>query len=372
VRIINVFLAVAVTAVIVLLVLEGGLRLLGKGPKDTGLRFDPQVGWSLKPDNVFHNRGAEFRVRIQTDAHGLRDDYRGSADKPEGVFRVLCLGDSFTLGYTVDRSDLFVDLLEHWWQEEGRKIEVINAGVQAYSTDQQLAWLETHGAKWRPDLVLMFPYENDLYWNLRDKLHGLAEAGLRRPRGAVPAQLEDHMTRSGVERTALWRTFFESKPAVERYTVVGTDQQILAEQSALLTEAPPMVAEMDRRVRALFHAAGAATRKIDFGEGRTAKLVVCPIPSHSQADPRTPGAPASVSASRPIAGTPRSRTRCCPTPRIPGRSTSWILWLRSRQPWRQARSRITTSTGTSRPQATVSSRVTCTKSSTRRASCRRR
>lgn len=279
-KFVNVLLAILVSLLMMALVLEGGMRLLGFGPPNTGLRFDSKLGWALRPDHQFKNRGAEFRVALETDAHGLRDDYHGDAKKPEGTYRVLCLGDSFTLGYTVSREDLFVDLLEHWWQAEGRKVEVVNAGVQAYSTDQQLAWLEEHGAAWAPDLVLMFAYENDLYWNLKDAYAGSAKP-VYDDRGArVPGELQDRMTRSPLERTAIGNKLLRRQTKLERISVIGTEATILAEQAMLLVQPPTLVAEAERRTSAIFHQAGAAARKLG------AKLVVCPIPSHSQVDPR--------------------------------------------------------------------------------------
>jgi hypothetical protein len=80
---------------------------------------------------------------------------------------VLALGDSFVLGYTVDRKDLFVDELEKVWQAEGRNVDVINAGTEGWSTDQEVLWLDLQGKAFQPDVVLLFPYENDLYWNAK-------------------------------------------------------------------------------------------------------------------------------------------------------------------------------------------------------------
>ena len=111
----------------------------------------------------------EFDVTLTTDALGLRDDFASAdaVEKAAGVHRVLFLGDSFVNGYTVAREDLFVDRLEAAYAAEGRSIEIVNAGVQGYSTDQQLLWLRRHGAALAPDLVVVFPYENDIWWNAR-------------------------------------------------------------------------------------------------------------------------------------------------------------------------------------------------------------
>lgn len=163
----NVLLAIVMSFLVAAAVLEGGLRLLGMGPQPTINKFDPKLGWVKTPGTTAHRKTGEFDVTFQINSLGLRDDEMASPAKPAGVRRVLMLGDSFVLGYTVDRSDLFVDLLESWWKAEGRPIDVINAGTEGYSTDQEVAWLLEHGREYQPDLVLLFPYENDLYWNAK-------------------------------------------------------------------------------------------------------------------------------------------------------------------------------------------------------------
>ena len=165
----NVMFALLVSAAIAIGVFEGGLRLLGLGPPAINTEFDAELGWRAMPDHSIERSSSEFDVTLTTDALGLRDDF-ASADaiaKAAGVHRVLFLGDSFVNGYTVAREDLFVDRLEAAYAAEGRPIEIVNAGVQGYSTDQQLLWLRRHGDALAPDLVVVFPYENDIWWNAR-------------------------------------------------------------------------------------------------------------------------------------------------------------------------------------------------------------
>ncbi len=164
-RALNVLLAVLVSLLLGLCVLEGGLRLVGLGPAATLGQFDAQLGWVKTPNAKVHRHTAEFDVHFEINALGLRDDPMTSPAKPAGKLRVLMLGDSFVQGYTVERQDLFVDILERWWQAEGRDVDVINAGTEGYSTDQEALWLAGPGRAFQPDVVLLFPYQNDLYWN---------------------------------------------------------------------------------------------------------------------------------------------------------------------------------------------------------------
>src|SRR5690349_11822526 len=128
-RFINILLAILVSLLCGALVLEGGLRLMGRGPTTTINRFDPLTGWSKKPGAVGKRKTPEFDVTYQVNALGLRDSDTTSYAKPAGTYRVLCLGDSFTLGYTVAEHDLFLEQLGRAWTSEGRRVDVVNAGT---------------------------------------------------------------------------------------------------------------------------------------------------------------------------------------------------------------------------------------------------
>src|SRR5687768_13212832 len=114
-RAVNVLITLLLSFLIALLVFEGGLRLVGFAPTKSINEFDPLLGWSKKKDACVKRSTPEFKITFETNAEGLRDDAGLRPAKPAGVLRVLMLGDSFVLGYTVDRQDLFVDQLEGWW-----------------------------------------------------------------------------------------------------------------------------------------------------------------------------------------------------------------------------------------------------------------
>ena len=118
-RALNVLLALLVSLLIALLVAEGGLRLLGLGPQTRINRFDAELGWSKTPNSSARRATKEFDVEYAINGLGLRDDPMQDPGKAAGTFRVLFLGDSFVLGYTVNRDDLFVDVLETWWKAVG-------------------------------------------------------------------------------------------------------------------------------------------------------------------------------------------------------------------------------------------------------------
>src|SRR5262245_17653883 len=129
-RALNVLLALLVSLFIGLVVLELGLRLVpGFAPPPTLNQFDEDTGWAKVPGKSIVRRVGNERIHFTINENGLRDDPGVGPGKEPGTFRVLMLGDSFVLGYTVEREDLFVDQLEGWWKSEDRRVDVVNTGT---------------------------------------------------------------------------------------------------------------------------------------------------------------------------------------------------------------------------------------------------
>jgi hypothetical protein len=188
---INQILAVLVSLLFVFLVLEGGLRLLGFTPRRTMNQFDQKLGWTKTPSTSLRRHTGEFDVTLRTNSRGLREDESVGYDKAKDVTRILMVGDSFTLGYTVERPDTLSQLLAARMRTEGRNVEVINGGTEGYSTDQEVLWLMSEGVKYRPDVVVLQMYENDIYWNGRDRY-------LRYPKPMLKGELPPRAALEGV------------------------------------------------------------------------------------------------------------------------------------------------------------------------------
>jgi lysophospholipase L1-like esterase len=87
--------------------------------------------------------------------------------KPPTV-RILVLGDSLAWGFGVTDEETFAARLENLLTDAypGLYIQVLNAGVPGYGTADQLAFLQSRGAKLEPDLVIVqFLSVNDLKEN---------------------------------------------------------------------------------------------------------------------------------------------------------------------------------------------------------------
>lgn len=150
------------------------LRLLPCAPKGPNVwEPDPELGWFHRAGTSGWGQGCikggiDWRSFVEINDQGLRDDRSHPYDKPDGEFRVLLLGDSFTEGFTVDLADHFAPALERRLTAiAGRPVEVLNAGVSAWGNAQELVYYMLEGARYSPDLVvLLFNPANDIGENI--------------------------------------------------------------------------------------------------------------------------------------------------------------------------------------------------------------
>lgn len=91
-------------------------------------------------------------------AQGLRDREYANP-KPDGVTRVLVLGDSITYGINVAAAATFSEQTE---QSLGGQVEVINAGVAGYTPYNELLFFREAGRRFEPDVVVVAFSLNDV------------------------------------------------------------------------------------------------------------------------------------------------------------------------------------------------------------------
>lgn len=243
-----------VTALMLLLVLEGLLRFAGCSPQPTINEFHPRWGWAKRPGAKVHRETSEFEVTFEINDKGLRNPPI-PYEKPDGVTRILFVGDSFTLGYTVEDHDLFLRRFERAMRARGHRVEAINGGTEGYSNDQELLWLMDEGLKYRPDYVVFLPYLNDIFWNTQDHytdkpkpLYRLRDGELEAPRerlkdpGATP-WWESHTALGNA-----WRMWHLAR-LLPRTTVAG--RTVYLEDAPLLRRPPARIEEAWRLTEAL-------------------------------------------------------------------------------------------------------------------------
>lgn len=83
--------------------------------------------------------------------------------KPNDVFRIVTIGDSFTFGQFVSTKDNWTERLESDLNKHctDKKYEVINLGVHGYDLAFTLYRYERRGEKYDPDLILYLLKEDD-------------------------------------------------------------------------------------------------------------------------------------------------------------------------------------------------------------------
>jgi lysophospholipase L1-like esterase len=150
-----------VSLFVALALCEAMLRLFGAEilPEPDLYVTDADVGKRMRPGW----KGDEFGAPVEINSKGLRDR-EIPYEKSPGTYRILALGDSWTFGFRMNEPDAYPRQLERDLVERAhargdlRQIEVINAGVIGYSTDQEAAYLRVEGWKYQPDLVLVNYY----------------------------------------------------------------------------------------------------------------------------------------------------------------------------------------------------------------------
>ena len=135
----------------------------------------PELGWTLEPGAQYTRRMRESIIRINHNSEGWRD-IEHSISKPNGVFRILLLGDSFIEAKTVNSKQTLARKLEDLTQSKGYNVEVISMGIGGYNTLQEYLAFELFGRRYAPDLVLLSFFT----WNdIKDNSSELKHKGAR-------------------------------------------------------------------------------------------------------------------------------------------------------------------------------------------------
>lgn len=155
-------LTVLLSSCITLLVLEVVLRVTAGAPWPEELplirvRPNPRMGWTMVPNDIHYT----YMHRVKLNSLGFRGPE--IVKKQENEYRILALGDSHVYGQGVPDEFLFTRVVEAGLNETSFDcfFRVINMGVRAYSSNQELALLEEVGIALEPDHVILFFYIND-------------------------------------------------------------------------------------------------------------------------------------------------------------------------------------------------------------------
>lgn len=132
--------------------------------------YDEHIGPVPRPNAKGWYR-KEGKAYIQINSDGLRDREHTIA-KPTNTLRIAVLGDSYAEALQVPMEKTFWSVMEHELSNcqspDGRKVEVINFGVNNYGTASELLMLRYRVWKYNPDIVILaVTTGNDIRNNLR-------------------------------------------------------------------------------------------------------------------------------------------------------------------------------------------------------------
>jgi hypothetical protein len=160
---------------------------------------DAECVYRLAPGFSGRMRTPEYTTTIRINADGLRADHELAARTP-GVRRVLVLGDSFTMGHSVEQTETFEEVAARRLDAAGHgHVEILNAGVAGWSTREELAWLRSRGLGLAPDVVVLGLFVgNDIVDNARARTFsvrdGYLNQGVPAP-GLLPISLRTFLAR---------------------------------------------------------------------------------------------------------------------------------------------------------------------------------
>ena len=151
-RVMKGFLRFGIGTIVVLAMTELALRLLGYAGLEQYVP-DRELLWTLKPGQRARTKVGHFPVQINS--MGLRSpEFR--CERETNTFRVMLFGDSFTFGWGVRQDETSSAQLQQLLQEAWphRKVEVWNAGCNAYSLMQEVVLLRRL-TSCQPDLAVI-------------------------------------------------------------------------------------------------------------------------------------------------------------------------------------------------------------------------
>jgi hypothetical protein len=113
-------------------------------------KYDSVLGW-VNEKNVDIKDMYGPGIYLRTNSQGFRNNHDFEPAVPDGKHRIVCSGDSFTLGYGVDNDHTWCQLLATF----DPRLETLNMGQGGYGVDQMYLWYKRDGAKFEHQVYLL-------------------------------------------------------------------------------------------------------------------------------------------------------------------------------------------------------------------------
>jgi hypothetical protein len=225
-------------------------------------------------------------VPVHINSLELRDPREYDLTKRPNTFRVLVLGDSVTFGHGSIYEHTYPYLTEQRLKAWRPDIDwqVWNAAVPGYNTSQELAHLLEVGDRFRPDLVVVAFFDNDLIDNFPVRTAGGLRTAAARTLSAARRHIYSLELYKKVYLTLLWR-MSASIEQHRRLEHLGTEE-------SLLSSASDVSALPQQRLTPFDRLSDADVARVNCVYGMKAN------PDTVQAIQREPGFPAWIDAVR--------------------------------------------------------------------------
>ena len=129
--------------------------------------YDEELGWINLP-NLHIEDMYGHDVYFSTNSQRYRNANDFTPEVPAGKVRIICSGDSFTLGFGVDDDHTFCQQLAGL----DNRLETVNMGQGGYGIDQAYLWYRRDEAKLEHDVVLFAFITSDFIRMESDTFYG--------------------------------------------------------------------------------------------------------------------------------------------------------------------------------------------------------
>lgn len=145
---------------------------------NTEVSYGPYQLRRLMPSFSFRHTSADGTWSFTTNAQGFRDTHDYKYERVPSTRRILCLGDSQTLGMEARQERIFPTVIEQRLRRLGHHVEVLNSAVPGFGTAEELAFFESEGLKYKPDIVVLGWHISDFDENERSGLFRVTDGAL--------------------------------------------------------------------------------------------------------------------------------------------------------------------------------------------------
>jgi len=145
----------------------GDLTFKPARAEEVHTEYDDLLGWVNIPNTYVEDMYADD-VYLKINSQGFRNNKDFGVEVPEGKKRIICSGDSMTLGYGVDNDNTWCQ----WINRIDEDFETVNMGQGGYGVDQAYLWYKRDGINLDHDVQIFAFITRDFDRMKSDNFHG--------------------------------------------------------------------------------------------------------------------------------------------------------------------------------------------------------